>query len=304
MQWPDLPFLKALPSDRVFLMDGAMGTELQRVGAQQGECFELWNLTHPHRVQAVHQAYLHAGADCLVTNTFQALPETLAKHGLRKHLPDIAAAGVQLARAVAGPNQFVLASLGPMSQDDASQAEEVIASLAGADALLLETWSDTKLLQKVLPTITASSLPHPLPVLVSITFVSTAQAGPHTIHGATPEEVARQVEQLGVDALGVNCGRNIGMAETLEIIRRYRTATKLPLFARPNAGTPMREGNRWLYPGTPERMAAGMPELLKAGASMIGGCCGTTPQHIAAFRQVIERWNAQRNLPDPQGKPV
>ena len=94
-----------------------------------------------------------------------------------------------------------------------------------------------------------------------------------------------------VAALGVNCGREIEMNEIVEIIRRYREVTKIPLFARPNAGTPERTGSVWHYPRTPEAMASCLPELLEAGVSMVGGCCGTTPEHIAAFRQVIEDWN-------------
>jgi 5-methyltetrahydrofolate--homocysteine methyltransferase len=96
-----------------------------------------------------------------------------------------------------------------------------------------------------------------------------------------------QAEQNGVAALGVNCGRDIGMDEVIEIIRRYRQVTKLPLFARPNAGTPQREGERWVYPQTPEMMAERLPELFEAGATMVGGCCGTTPEHIAAFRRML-----------------
>src|SRR5262249_39104490 len=99
----------------------------------------------------------------------------------------------------------------------------------------------------------------------------------------------------GVDALGVNCGRDIGMGEVIEIVRRYRAVTDLPLFARPNAGTPTREDGRLVYPPTPAQMAARLPELLEAGACLGGGCCGTTPEHIKAFRPVVDEWNALRS---------
>jgi 5-methyltetrahydrofolate--homocysteine methyltransferase len=108
-----------------------------------------------------------------------------------------------------------------------------------------------------------------------------------THSGHAPETYARHAESHGVAALGVNCGRDIGMGDIIEIIRRYRHETDLPLFARPNAGTPTKQGDSWVYPHTPVAMAARLPELLEAGASMIGGCCGTTPEHIAAFRAVI-----------------
>ena len=97
--------------------------------------------------------------------------------------------------------------------------------------------------------------------------------------------------EIGVSALGVNCGRDIGMDDIIEIVRRYRQVTDLPLFARPNAGTPVCEGDRWVYPLTPAEMARRLPELLEAGISMVGGCCGTTPEHIAAMRPVVEQWN-------------
>src|SRR5439155_108011 len=167
-------FREALQSGRVLLMDGAMGTELQRAGLQPGECGEFWNLTKPEAVRAIHEAYVDAGARCLLTNTFQANPTALAKHGK-----------------------------------------------------------------------------------------------------------SEQLESINRAALGVNCGREIGMSEIIQIVRRYRQVTDLPLFARPNAGTPERSAKRWLHPQTPADMAARLPELLETGLAMIGGCCGTTPAHIA-----------------------
>jgi methionine synthase I (cobalamin-dependent) len=103
-------------------------------------------------------------------------------------------------------------------------------------------------------------------------------------------------KQFGVAGIGVNCGRDIGMDEVIEITRRHRQVTDLPLFARPNAGTPTRVGERWAYPHTPEKMASRLPELLEAGVTMVGGCCGTTPQHIAAFRPFIDEFNARRGF--------
>jgi methionine synthase I (cobalamin-dependent) len=115
-----------------------------------------------------------------------------------------------------------------------------------------------------------------------------------TSSGHSPEWFANRARDWGLAALGVNCGRDIGMDEVIEIIRRYRRVTDLPLFARPNAGTPVRQGKRWVYPHTPERMAARLSELLEAGVCMVGGCCGTTPEHIAAFKPIIDEWNERR----------
>jgi 5-methyltetrahydrofolate--homocysteine methyltransferase len=129
------------------------------------------------------------------------------------------------------------------------------------------------------------------PLLLSLTY-RRAPSGQFVTHsGHAPETYARHAEKHGVAALGVNCGRDIGMDDVIEIIRRYRDHTDLPLFARPNAGTPTREGERWVYPHTPQTMAERLPELLEAGVRMVGGCCGTTPAHIAAFRPIVDAWN-------------
>jgi methionine synthase I (cobalamin-dependent) len=134
-----------------------------------------------------------------------------------------------------------------------------------------------------------------LPVLLSLTYRHEENGGGLlTFSGHSPEWFARRARDYGIAALGVNCGRDIGMGDIIAIVRRYRAVTDLPLFARPNAGTPTRDGNRWVYPLTPEAMAARLPELLEAGVSMVGGCCGTTPEHIAACKPIIDAWNARR----------
>jgi 5-methyltetrahydrofolate--homocysteine methyltransferase len=141
-----------------------------------------------------------------------------------------------------------------------------------------------------LPTLEAQEVP----VLLSVTYRLTP-AGVLTTQGGQPPEVyGRLAQQYGAAALGTNCGRDIGMSELIEIIRRYRQVTDLPLFARPNAGTPVRTDNGLVYPQTPSEMAARLPELLEAGVTMVGGCCGTTPAHIAAFRPIVDEWNAQQ----------
>jgi hypothetical protein len=133
-----------------------------------------------------------------------------------------------------------------------------------------------------------------IPVLLSLAYRKDSRGRLVTQSGHPPEWFARRAEAFGVVALGVNCGRDIGMDDMIEVVRRYRDHTDLPLFARPNAGTPTRVGDRWVYPHTPEDMAARLPELLEAGVSMVGGCCGTTPAHIATFRRVVDAWNRGR----------
>lgn len=286
-------FRETLQSGQVLLMDGAMGTELQHAGLQPGGCGEFWNLAEPERVRAIHQAYIDAGAQCLLTNTFQANPTALAKHGKSEHLEAINRAGLELARSVAGPDRFVLADIGPIEHEWRRQPMmQVVTALRSADAILLETYSDLHALWAVKYACQPSLEAEDMPVLLSVTYRRTAE-GILTTHGGQPPEVyGRLARQYGVAALGVNCGRDIGMDEILAILRRYRQVTDLPLFARPNAGTPMRGANGWVYPQTPATMAARLPELLETGVAMVGGCCGTTPAHIAAFRPIVDEWNA------------
>jgi 5-methyltetrahydrofolate--homocysteine methyltransferase len=288
-------------------MDGAMGTELQRAGIREGECYELWNLTHPDRVRAIHQAYVDAGAEVLLTNTFQVVRTSLGRHDPTPWGPSpydetrkliaLQWSAYALCRSACGPERFVLADIGSYLAgsragefSDLSMLRRAVAWIGRTDALLLETCSTPR----VRLAVRAAHKVYPgLPVLLSLTYLRDRSGRVQTISGHSPEWFAERAEQWGVAALGVNCGRDIGMDDIIEIVRRYRAVTALPLFARPNAGTPKRKGKDWVYPHTPATMAKRLPELLEAGVCMVGGCCGTTPEHIAAFRPIIDRWNAR-----------
>jgi 5-methyltetrahydrofolate--homocysteine methyltransferase len=274
-----------------------MGTELQRAGLLPGECGEFWNVSQPDRVRAIHQAYVDAGAECLLTNTFQANPAALGKLGHAEELELINHAAMRLARAVAGPERFVLADIGPLAGEWRGELmQETVRSLRTADAVLLETFSDLHALWLVKYGCLPALAQEAVPVLLSIAYFRAPSGILTTPGGQSPEVYARLARQYGVAALGVNCGREVGMGEIIEIIRRYRQATDLPLFARPNAGTPTRTHGQWIYPHKPEDLAARLPELLDAGARMVGGCCGTGPAYIAVFRPIIDQWNAQHPL--------
>lgn len=275
-----------------------MGTELQRAGIQDGECYELWNLTHPEKVRAIHQGYLDAGAEVFLTNTFQANPFALGKHCLSNLGSEIHTAARKTAQSVARSDSFVLMDVGPQELWTYSSSprrlyiRQALESALETDGLLLETCSssaDAALVRLRKRVAFATNLP----VLISFSYMRSANELPVTIRGEGPGVIAKRARRWGVEALGVNCGRDIGMDEIIEIIRRYREETDLPLFARPNAGTPKRIGDRWVYPVTPEMMAERLPELLEAGVSMVGGCCGTTPAHIAAMRPIVDAWNAR-----------
>lgn len=285
-------FLKALHCGRVLLMDGATGTELLRAGLRPGECGELWNLTAPEQVRELHRRYSQAGAECLLTNTFQANPLSLARHGLTDRLEEINAAALHLARSAAPPGTFVLADIGPILNlpsmvefAERKLLRQVLLSLEGVDGFLIETCSSPRALAAIEYGLHCAEVE--VPLLLSLAYCREASGRLTTFSGHPPETLARHAARHGVAALGVNCGRDIGMPEVIEIVRRYRQETDLPLFARPNAG---------VAPGlsAPEAMAAQLPKLLAAGVSMVGGCCGTTPEHIAAFRPLLDAWNANR----------
>jgi methionine synthase I (cobalamin-dependent) len=277
------PLLEVLRSGRVLLMDGAMGTQLQRLGLRPGENGALWNLGYPKKVRAVHQAYLAAGAEVVLTNTFlaNALPPAESRAVWRHALN------------VIGPGSaFRIAAVGPVAGEDSTREFDDLRRVCVGewepnerpDAILLETCSTPRVLYPLIPLRDG-----PFPVLLSLTFRRDPKGRLLSASGHAPEWFARQVWRYQVAALGVNCGNEIGMDEIIEIVHRYRHETDLPLFARPNAGTPIRRGARWVYPRTPTEMAERLPELVEAGVSMVGGCCGTTPAHISAFRKVLDR---------------
>jgi len=273
--------LKTLLSDRVLLMDGAMGTEIQRAGIREGECYEAWNLAQPEKIRAIHTSYVEAGAEVLLANTFGANPTALSRHQQEDNLTAIIKAGVALARGALTRPGWVLADFGPVGATALNEMGLILEASRDADGLLLETIAEPAEAEAL---VSANRSGLGKPILVSFTFDGRTR---RTFRDFTPEHCAQAAAALGVDALGVNCGRELDMAGCAEILGQYQAVTSLPLFARPNAGTPM--GNK--YPRSPEEMAAGVQKLLEAGAAMVGGCCGTTPGHIRAFRGDIDAWN-------------
>ena len=276
-----------LGSGTVLVMDGAMGTELRRLAHTPSfEYGEAHNLNDPELVRSTHRSYLDAGADVLLTNTFQANPVTLARHGDEYHHHGIWQAAIRLACVDPPLAHYVLADIGPIDDLTVDIAASVLAECVDVDGILLETWSSLDDLKKFVDRRSAASLP----LLVSFTFHRAKDLV--TIQGISPEHCAREAQRYGAAAIGTNCGKEIGMDDMVEIVRRYRAVCDLPIFVRPNAGTPSKKGLR--YPRTPATMAAGLPALLDAGVAMIGGCCGTTPEHIRQFRRVVDEWNSGR----------
>ncbi len=291
--------LDVLRSGRVLLMDGAMGTQLQCLGLRSAENAAAWNLLFPERVEHVHQSYAAAGAEVLLTNTFLINADSYGAALEPIGGQDPALGWTEALRRVGPRGRYCLAAVGPVAEaltrrefDDLRALhlpeKNAAPDVRVPDAILLETCSTPRALLAV-----ERARQTGLAVLLSLAFRRDEQGRLATASGHSPEWFAQQAISHGVDALGVNCGRDIGMDEIIEIIRRFRQASDLPLFARPNAGTPVLGPDGLAYPATPAAMAARLEELLQAGVCMVGGCCGTTPAHVAAWRKGIDDWNAR-----------
>jgi 5-methyltetrahydrofolate--homocysteine methyltransferase len=288
--------------ERPLLADGAMGTELMAAGLDQGSCGEAWNLAHPERVLAIQRRYADAGSDCLLTNTFGGSRIRLGRHGHGDHVAAINAAAVRIAReAFGGRAGFVIGDIGPFGgllqpYGDTTEstvrdafAEQAAALVeAGADAVIIETQTS---LEELLLGIEAAKAAGAPCVIGSMAY-DVMQDGTRfrTMMGVDPERAAEFMEEHGVDVVALNCGNGMNMTRAREAVARYRQVTSLPVMVQPNAGQPRLADKQIVYDETPEQMVGGIVPLLQAGAAIIGGCCGSTPEHIRAFRGAIDRY--------------
>jgi len=282
-------FLQRL-ADEVIIGDGAMGTLLYSRGIPLETNFEYLNLVRPEMVRQVHDDYVHAGAQLLESNTFGASSVRLAAVGLEKKTRAINVAGARLARAAAGPERFVAGSVGPLTLPrgelrELSPAEkeavlhEQMEALAegGVDLFLLETFAsldDLELAVKVAAGIG-------LPAVAQMAYLEEGR----TRDGAAAEEVARRLSLAGVAVIGANCGS--GPRDLLKVLSRLAAVTDLPLSAFANSGFPQYLDGRFIYLATPEYFAGMGREMVRAGAALVGGCCGTTPEHIRALAEAV-----------------
>lgn len=284
---------------RIVVTDGAWGTQLQWRGLEPGACPELWNATDPQAVTEVARAYVEAGSEIILTNTFGANRFILARHGAAERAAELAEAGVALSREPTGGCVQVFASMGPTGQIlmmGEVDEEEVYAAFAeqaaalergGADAVVIETMTEPAEVALALRAVRENTS---LPAVVSLTYDSGAD-GTATMMGATPAAVA---EQFGgqAGAVGANCGA--GPEGFIRVVQAYRAATDLPVWVKANAGLPEMVDGKITYRLTPEAFAQYVPRLVEAGANFIGGCCGTGPEHIRAVREVVDGLRAGR----------
>ena len=287
--------LERLAAGAVLIGDGAWGTLLMTRGLKPGEAPEALNLSQPEVLEGIARLYLEAGADLVTTNSFGGSPARLRRYGLDAQTEAINRAAVEAVRRVAGGRAYVSASVGPSGHllkpyGDGDPAEigagfeRQIRALAeaGADLVCIETMID--LAEAVLAVRAARAVAPALPVMATMTFERTRR-GFFTVMGASVEQAARELGEAGADILGSNCGN--GSEVMVEIAREFRAHTGRPIAIQPNAGLPEPRGGETVYPETPEFMAEQARALVRAGVSIVGGCCGTTPEHVRALRVAV-----------------
>lgn len=284
------PDLEPLLENGPVLVDGAWGTQLQARGLAMGDSPERWNLTHPDQVADVAKAYVDAGADIILTNTFGGTRFILKRHALDGQMAEINRRGIQISKEAAAGRARVFASVGPtgemlmmgrVSADDLREAfteqAEAIAENA-PDGIVVETMTDVAEAEIAV----AAFKPTGLPIVATMVFDSGA-AKDRTMMGTAPEEAIQRLVAAGADAVGANCGR--GIEEFVPICQRMRAATDYPLWMKANAGLPTIVDGQTVWAQTPEVFAEKALDLVDAGANFVGGCCGTSPDYIGAVHE-------------------
>ena len=285
-----------LAAGETLVSDGAMGSLLFARGLRSGACPEAWNLERPEVLEEVARLYAEAGADIIHANTFGASPLKLSDYGLEDRCEEINRAALRLARAGARKDVILSASLGstgrtllpygdlePEAAAEAFRRQVGILADEGLDALSVETMTDLAEARLLLEACREVA-PH-LPVMATMTFDSTPR-GWFTIMGVDPGTAAAGLAEAGAEVIGSNCGN--GAEAMVDVARALREASDLPLLIQPNAGLPELEGGKVVYRETPEFMAGQARRLLELGVRIVGGCCGTTPDHIRALRALVD----------------
>jgi 5-methyltetrahydrofolate--homocysteine methyltransferase len=288
--------------ERPLLGDGAMGTQLMIAGLEQGNSGELWNLVHPERVLAIQRRYVEAGSECLLTNTFGGSRIMLNRHSHADDVVAINAAGVAIAReALGGRDGYVIGDIGPFGGLmepygefteaqvlDAFREQAKALVDAGADAVIIETQTSLEELRLGLMAAREAGAPC---VIGSMAYDVTLDGSTfRTMMGVDPERAGEFMQEHGADIVALNCGTGMDMERARQAVLRYLQITDLPIMAQPNAGQPKLVDMKVVYDETPAQMVTGVVPLLQAGASIIGGCCGSTPDHIRAFRKAMDQF--------------
>lgn len=281
---------------KTLVSDGAWGTFLQAKGLQAGECPELWNINHSEAVLDIAQGYIDAGADTIETNSFGGNRFKMEGFGLESRVYEINHKAAEISRQAAGTDKYVLGSIGPtgkmlmmgdVTEEELYEAfkEQAVALYeGGSDALVIETMTA---IDEAEIAVRACRENTPCEVICTMTFDRLATGDYRTMMGVSPAEMVEALKEAGVNIVGANCSNGIeGMITITEEIRSVDK--EIPVLIHANAGLPILQGMCTVFPESPEMMAAFAPRLAKAGANIIGGCCGTTPEHIHKLVEILK----------------
>jgi 5-methyltetrahydrofolate--homocysteine methyltransferase len=289
-----MQFLEILEKDKIVLLDGAIGTELDKRGLM-GRASN--NLDAPDVVLEIQREYAACGCDALTANTLTMNRIFIETHNLGISVRDVNKAGVELARQAAGKDRFILGNLSSTGQllepygtykesqfYDAFVEQAGILAESGVDGFIIETMFD---LREAMCALLACKENFSLPVIVSIAF-ATEKKGGRTIMGDSAQQCAKSLTDAGAEVIGANCG-DLDPSQMAVVVSILKSATKLPILAQPNAGRPKLIGNKTVYGMAPSQFAEGIAECLRAGARLVGGCCGTSPEHIHAVADMLKK---------------
>ena len=295
-------FLKRIESG-VVLFDGAMGTQIQARGLPRGACLEEWNISQPEVIKEIHEAYSEAGADVLTSNSFGGTRFVLEKYGYGNHVQEFNVAAARLAKEISPEDCYIAGSVGPTGEfieplgtrtreEIRSAFAEQISALAegGVDFICIETMSD---LGEAGAAIEAAKSVTDLPICATMAF-DLGKKGFRTMMGISPQEAAQTLENAGAHVIGSNCG-GITIEDMAALVREFRQVSTLPILAQANAGTPRLIEAKTVHPQGPEDYAESVIPLIEAGATLIGGCCGTTPKHIELITHKIQNYLTAQN---------
>lgn len=287
-------FIHALVNDIPLLWDGGMGTMLIARGMKTGEIPELWNAEKPDEVREIHKEYFAAGSCAVQSNTFGGHPLKLRMGGLEDRTRELNLEGVKRVREAAPPGHFIIGDIGPsgamlppVGDADVEEVRDGFMLQAwaladgGADALHIETMFDLEEMKIA----AKAAIETGLPVLASMTY-QPSKKGMFTMMGVSPEKAINTLQHMGVVAVGANC--SIGPKEMVDLVTEMKKYAEVPIIAQPNAGNPKIDGDSTVYDMTPREFASYTLALVKAGAAIVGGCCGTNPEFIKAMAQELK----------------